>query len=289
MSKVEIVKPQKWFKELKWFLRVPICLLAVFWSSSCATIGKTNNPEELTRTFERATIVIPKHINPNDPLSSKRVLTDEVRYIKKELDNIPSGSDIRLIIYMHGCGTSGGMNDFRLFHFLANNGYAILAPNSFARKYKPRSCDPETYTGGFHRGVLGFRIAEAQYAYEAAKKMPWVDKQNIFMMGYSEGGITTAKFPNGGLAGRIILGWTCNAGWPEYDGISGPRDVPVLAVVASNDPWFMHPSLSGHCGDSFFAKRNIESIVIDADLHAIYTLTRVRYKILQFLQKNRRF
>ncbi|MBT8350981.1 MAG: dienelactone hydrolase family protein, partial [Deltaproteobacteria bacterium] len=236
------------------------------------------------------TIVIPKHINPDDPLSSIRVLTDEVRYVKKELDNIPSGSAIPLIIYMHGCGGSGGIDDFRTFHFLANKGYAVLAPNSFAREYKPRSCDPETYTGGFHRGVLGFRLAEAQYAHEAVKKMPWVDKQNIFMMGFSEGGITTAKYRHGGLAGRIILGWTCNTTWSEYSGISGPRDVPIFAAVASNDPWFKDPSLSGHYRDySLFAKRDIESIVIDADCHAIHTLTSVRYKILLFLQINRRF
>jgi dienelactone hydrolase len=282
MNMVVGVKPKKRL------IGISICFLAAFWSSSCATMNKTNNPEELARTFDRATIVIPKHLNPDDPLSSKRVLTDEVINIKKELDNIPSDSAIPLIIYMHGCG-GGGLIDYRTYHFLANNGYAVLAPNSFAREYKPRSCDPETYTGGFHRGALGFRLAEAEYAHEAVKKMPWVDKKNIFMMGFSEGGITTAKYPHGGLAGKIILGWTCNSGWPEYEGISGPRDVPILAVVASNDPWFRRPSLSGHCNDGLFTTRNIESIVIDANYHAVHTLTSVKNKILEFLQTNRSF
>jgi dienelactone hydrolase len=282
MKKVERVKSKKRF------IGISICFLAAFWSSSCAMVNRNNKPEELARTFDRATIVIPKHLNPDDPLSSKRVLTDEVISIKKEIENIPSDRAIPLIIYMHGCDGLG-MIDFRTFHFLARNGYAVLAPNSFARKYKPRSCDPETYKSGFHRGVLGFRLAEAKYAHEAAKKMPWVDKKNIFLMGFSEGGITTAKYPHGGLAGRIILGWTCNAGWPEYEGISGPRDVPILAVVASNDPWFRRPSLSGHCNDGLFTTRNIESIVIDANYHAVHTLTSVKNKILEFLQTNRSF
>ena len=274
---------------MRFFIRVSICFFAAFWSSSCAMLDKTNNPEELARTFERATIVIPKHINPDDPLSSKRVLIDEVMWIKKELDNIPSDSAIPLIIYMHGCYGGGGVNEFRTYRFLAHNGYAVLAPNSYARKSKPISCDPKTYRAGFHRGVLGFRLAEAKYAHEAAKKMPWVDKKNIFLMGLSEGGITTAKYPHGGLAGRIILGWTCNSGiWQEYDGISGPLHEPILAVVASEDPWFTDHWLSGHCGDSPFNKRDIESIVIDADFHDIQTLTSVRNKIMQFLKANRR-
>ena len=258
--------------------------MVVFWPSSCATIKRSNSPEELARTFNNAIIVIPKHDNPHDPFASKRVLVDEVKNVKKTFEGIPADSSIPLIIYMHGCG---GKFDFWMFNFLAHNGYAVLAPNSFAREYKPKSCIPETVTGGLHRGVLSFRLAEANYAHEAIKKMPWVDKKNIFMMGFSEGGITTAQYPHGGLAGRIILGWTCNAGWPEYDGISGPRDVPILAVVASGDPWFRDPSLSGDCSDTLFPRKHIESIVIDTDYHAIHSLTSVKDRILRFMVAKR--
>ena len=280
MTDVEIVKPQKWF------VGVSIFFLVAFWSISCATINSAHNPEELARTFNSAIIVVPKHLNSHDPFALKRVLVDEVKNVKKTLENIPDDSAIPMIIYMHGCG---GRFDYWLYNFLAHNGYAVLAPNSFAREYKPKSCNPKTYTGGLHRGALHFRLAEANYAHEAIKKMPWVDKKNIFMMGFSQGGITTAKYPHGGLAGRIILGWTCNSGWPGYDGISGPRDVPILAVVASNDPWFRRPSTSGDCSDALFPRNYIESIVIDADHHDIHSLTIVKDKILRFLQSNRRF
>jgi dienelactone hydrolase len=282
------VKSQKWIEGMERFLQVSICFLAAFWLSSCATMRAANNPEELVRAFDRAIIAIPsKYLNQNDFSTSGGMLWGRVEDVRDELDKIPADSEIPLVIYMHGCAGIG-MSALRDIGFLARNNYAVLAPDSFARKYKPKSCDPWTYTGGLHRGVLGFRLAEARYAHEVAKNLPWVDKRNISMMGFSEGGITTAKYPHGGLAGRIILGWTCTSGWPEYSGISGPRHEPILAVVASNDPWFTSPWTSGHCRSSLFFRRNLESIVVDVNFHAVQTLPEVQKKILQFLEVNKR-
>ena len=189
---------------------------------------------------------------------------------------------------MHGCyGRSP--NDFPIFQFLARNGYAVLAPDSYAREYRPISCDPESFRGGLFRGALSFRLAEAKYAYDEAKKMQWVDKKNIFMMGFSEGGIATAKYSHGGLAGKIIIGWTCNHLWPEYSGISGPQDEPILAVVASKDPWFASPFVYGYCRNPPFSKRDLESIVIESNFHAVHIFTSVKNKILQFLQEHKRY
>jgi len=143
-----------------------------------------NNPEELVRTFDRAIIAIPsKYLNPDD-FSTSWCMWGLVENVRDELDKIPADSEIPLVIYMHGCAGMG-ISGRRDIEFLARNNYAVLAPDSFARKYKPKSCDPRTYTGGLHRGVLGFRLAEARYAHEVARNLPWVDKRNIFMMGFS--------------------------------------------------------------------------------------------------------
>jgi len=281
------VKPQKWIEGMVRFLQVSICFLAAFWLSSCATMRAANNPEELVRTFDRAIIAIPsKYLNPDDFYTSWG-MWGLVENVRDELDKIPADSEIPLVIYMHGCG---GMrySALRDIEFLARTNYAVLAPDSFARRYRPKACNSGTYTGGLFRGVLGFRLAEARYAHEKAMTLPWVDKRNIFMMGFSEGGVTVAKYGRGSLAGRIILGWTCNAGWHEYDGISGPRDEPILAIVASNDPWYTNPWNLGHCGSSMLFRRNAESVVVDVNFHRVQSLPEVQEKILQFLEVNRR-
>ena len=270
------------------FLQVSICFLAAFWLSSCATMRAANNPEELVRTFDRAIIAIPsKYLNPDDFSTSWGMLWGRVQYDRDELDKIPADSESPLVIYMHGCDGMG-ISALRDIEFLARNNYAVLAPDSFARRYRPKACNSRTYTGGLFRGVLGFRLAEARYAHEKAMTLPWVDKRNIFMMGFSEGGVTVAKYGRGGLAGRIILGWTCNAGWHEYGGISGPRDEPILAVVASNDPYYTNPWNLGHCGSSMLFRRNAESIVVHVNFHRVQSLPEVQEKILQFLEVNRR-
>jgi poly(3-hydroxybutyrate) depolymerase len=249
-------------------------------------MGTTNAPDELARTLDEAFVAIPAEYFKWE-IPSGMFTFGRMKNVAQDLGKIACDKKIPLVIYLHGCAGLGysSSHDIR---FLLRKGYAVLAPSSFARKYKPQSCDPKTYTGGLHRGVLDFRLAEASYAHEAAKNLPWVDKRNIFVMGFSEGGITTAKYRRGGLAGRIILGWTCNAGWPEYNGISGPRDEPILAVVASNDPWFANPWNSGHCGSSMLFRRNAESVVVDVNFHHVQSLPEVQEKILQFLEVNRR-
>jgi len=252
---------------------------------SCATIGihdHANDPEELARTLHKAVISIPDFYFKSDEFPAQAVFGN----VKEDLAKIPNGVKMPLIIYMHGCSGLGYSSDDDI-DFLVQNKYAVLAPDSFARNYKPRSCLPSTHTGGLHRGVLSYRLAEAKYAHEVAKTLPWVNQRNIFMMGYSEGGITTARYGHGGLAGRIILGWTCNAGWSEYDGLAGPKDEPILAVVASRDPWFTESWLLGHCGEYMSARSNSESVVIDASIHHVHALKDIQKKITQFLEANR--
>lgn len=268
------------------FLQLSFSFLILFWLNACATMDIANAPDELARTLDDAIVAIPARYFKWD-VPSGMFTKGRTKDVLQDLTKIAAEKKIPLVIYLHGCAGFGSASNHDI-NFLLNNGYAVLAPNSFARKYKPQSCDPNTYTGGFHRGVLYFRLAEATYAHEAAKNLPWVDKRNIFMMGFSEGGITTAQYRRGGLAGRIILGWTCNSGVPEKRGISGPRDEPILAVVASNDPWFRDPSYSGHCGNWTSFRRNVESVVVNVNFHHVQSLPEVKEKILKFLELNRR-
>lgn len=277
-------------------LRLSICFLSVIWVNGCAAIGAINDPDELSRTLDKAFVGIPLTYSelpaPAGTEAILKIIGDEfvigaMKDVMHDLGNIPDRMKIPLVIYMHGCAglTGDERGDVR---FLVRNNYAVIAPDSFARIFRPKSCDPYTYTGGLFRDVLGFRLAEARHAHEFANRLPWVDKQNIFMMGFSEGGIATARYSRGGLAGRIILGWTCNSGWPEYAGISGPKDDPILAVVASNDPWFTIPAIMGDCGDFMLFRSNSESVAINTRLHAVQSLPEVRGRILQFLKANGR-
>lgn len=151
------------------------------------------------------------------------------------------------VVYLHGCS---GINTLSLktADLLAAAGYLVFLPDGFARRHKPVSCVAREHKGSLHRDVLGWRHAEADYALKQAKTLRAVDPARIFLIGLSEGAIAIATYVGEALTGRVIEGWTCHAGWPEYRGLQAPAQEAVLALSSENDPWFQIPVLRGDCG-----------------------------------------
>jgi len=253
---------------------------------ACAAITSVVDPDELDRTLDNALLEIPiMYLKKGTSTSLGGYFKD----VRPEFDKISSEKKIPLVIYLHGCAGID-FETLRDMEFLARNNYAVIVPDSFARNFRPKGCDPHAKKGGFFRGVLAMRLAEARHAHEVAKTLPWVDKHKIFMMGHSEGGIATAKYARGGLAGRIIMGWNCHAGWTEYAGISGPRDEAIISFVASKESWLKSPNSYGDCGSFMGFRPNSESIVVDVSkpTHWVGYDPDVQKKILQFLKANSR-
>lgn len=151
------------------------------------------------------------------------------------------------IVYLHGCDGIGPIGT-KTADLLASAGHLVIVPDSFARRNKPTSCEPATQRGGLHREVLGWRQAEANLALARARTLPGSDARPLVLMGFSEGAIAAATYVGQPLDARVIEGWTCHAGWPEYHGLNAPAAEAVLALVAQHDPWFTDPALRGDCG-----------------------------------------
>ena len=199
-----------------------------------------------------------------------------------------------VVIYMHGCSGIWSGTKTRI-GFLARNGYAAIAPASFARLKYPRSCRPDTHQGGLYRPTLKMRQNDAGYAIAKAKTLPWVDTSNVFLMGLSQGGITTATFsssrPEHSLRARIVEGWTCRAGWTEYGGINAPETEPVLTLVGAEDPWFKNYWNRGSCGPYLNRANGSRSVVYSTGRlktrHELLEAREVQQTILDFLNAHR--
>ena len=197
------------------------------------------------------------------------------------------------VIYLHGCsgiwpGTLTRIN------FLARNGYAVIAPASFARLKYPRSCRTDTHEGGLYRPILGMRQNDAGHAIASAKVLPWVDSENVFLMGLSEGGITTATFAGSGrehaVRARVVEGWTCQSGWPEQAGINAPSSEPVLTLVGAKDPWFQNPWNKGTCRPFLDGLNGSRSVVYDTGYlqsrHELLEDAEVQQTVLDYLREH---
>ncbi len=194
------------------------------------------------------------------------------------------------VIYLHGC--SGiWQGTYRRVEFLAANGFLVIAPASMARLKYPLSCDPAAHRGGFYRPTLAMRQFDAGYAIARARTLPQVDPDNIFLVGLSQGAIATATFRAANPAqkprARVVEGWTCHAGWPEYAGIAAPADEPVLTLVAARDPWFRNAWTRGDCGADLDPANGSRSVVYADDplagRHELLEAAAPRRAVLDFL------
>lgn len=240
-----------------------------------------SDPAELQRTWDAALVRIPLG-------SSKFVETSMAKL--DGVSNLPK-KKFPTVIYLHGC--SGiWKGTYRRIDFLAKNEFAVIAPASFARKKYPQSCDPAKHKGGMYRPTLKMRQLDAEHAIRKAKKLAWVDPRNVFLMGLSQGGITTATFhskdPAASVRARVVEGWTCHAGWEEYKGIKAPASEPVLTLVGEGDPWFQNPATRGDCGKYLSPNNGSESVVFRTgrlrNRHELMEASEVQKKVLAFLR-----
>ncbi len=137
------------------------------------------------------------------------------------------------------------------------------------------------------------RLFDAGYAIEKARTLAWVDSDNVFLMGLSEGGITAATFfspdKSKRVNARVVEGWTCNVGWREYHGIGAPESEPVLSLLGENDPWFRSYN-KGDCG-RWMSKTNGSRSVVYSDWslrsrHRLMESKKVQKVTLEFLRSH---
>jgi dienelactone hydrolase len=222
-------------KIAKHALAAVLALAALLWAPPHAGAAD----EELQRTWGKAWVYAPA----GNTAGYKKIDTGGLAAYLSSLPSAPQA----VILYGHGCD---GLSEISATtgRYLAQAGYLVVEPDSFARKDKPVSCQPVRHQGGLHRAVLAWRQAEIKYAFEQVEKITGLAGLPIILMGHSEGAITVATIGDLPAAGRIIEGWTCHAGWPEYRGLAAPPEQPVLAISSEKDPWFRDPELAGDCG-----------------------------------------
>ena len=241
-----------------------------------------SDPEELERVWIAAIVRIPTH---------------DRKYLSSVMKDLGERVDTRkrypTIIYLHGC-SGVWQGTYTRLNFFASSGFAVIAPISFARSKYPQSCDIQKHKGGMYRHTLKMRQYDADYAIKKAKQLPWVDASNIFLVGLSQGGITTATFsskdPKLSINARVIEGWTCHAGWAEYKGINAPKNEPVLSVVGEKDPWFQNEWTRGDCGS--FMKNDISKSIVFREgylstRHELLEDQGVQKIVIEFLEEHK--
>ncbi len=210
--------------------------------------GRISEAEsDIARTFDRAYVIMPARDG-----GASLVTRMDGAPLRKYLAGA-RGLKFPTILYVHGCAGLSGLTPLRA---MARRGFAVIAPDSFSRRFRPRQCDPIRKTGGKNVYVFDFRAAEISYALHRFKRLSWVDRKRLFLVGVSEGGLAVAQYRGDEFRARVIAEWTCH-GAPLVRGLAAPPDEPVLAVVRANDPFYTRYKRGGQRGDcgAFFGPR----------------------------------
>jgi dienelactone hydrolase len=146
-----------------------------------------------------------------------------------------SAGTLPVVIHAHG---SGPFADQVFQKSITGAGYLFIAPNSHAAEGRPTHDIPKSSTE-IYEAVHIFRQAEISYAIEKVLALPFVDKGNVFLVGSSEGGLATARYPGSEFKGRVVMGWTCEAGYfTDHPDIGAHPKDPFLNIVGYHDEYF---------------------------------------------------
>ena len=240
-------------------------LLLIVLGAFCA-FADDRDESDVFLSWDKAQVYVPG--------SSKAITPDKVKVHKPA----------PVVIYLHGCA---GFNSesANWGEYLSSIGYIVVQPDSFAWRTES-NCDTKTKKFGAFPKAHSMRQQEIRFALDAAGKSSWADRNNIFLMGFSEGGTAAARTKLTGFSGIIITGWRCtNAKNPNFDGIFAPKETPILTVEWNKDDW-QNDATKGSCSDKFGDRPKATQLLLPGNGHPVFDQAKARDAVEKFLKEN---
>jgi dienelactone hydrolase len=215
----------------------------------------------------------------------KAVVYEPDSIFSKSIDFLNQPSKYPVLIYLHGC--TGLNDDSREWaRTIKNLGFIVVQPDSFAIPGRRSNCDPTHQRRQTLEGFDSFKLRnqELRYARNELLKLSWLDKNKIYLMGHSEGGMTVSRTPVEGFRAVIASGYWCNKRLEIKHG-----DAPFLFLNWEDDPWFRdraenrNPKL---CERLAKIRGVSEQVLLPGQGHATSLSAEAKLAVKKFLQTN---
>jgi dienelactone hydrolase len=248
----------------------------------------TDDPVQLAKTWDNGFVFVPGAV-----IGGYTYGRMNMPKVAARLAALPADVRYPLIVFLHDAGgVTGAVN--RLLKSLESENFAVVLPDSYARDGRRTDCEGKPWNPencAMAPDIYLARRAELLYAVEAARHLPWVDQQNVFLAGSGEGAIAVALW--GGeveVSGYVVANWTCTApaelAWAA--GLRVPSDRPTLALATRGHRWSGRPGWDGRCADQAAADAALTSVTIDSGLRNVFQLPEARRALIEFLYANLR-
>lgn len=197
---------------------------------------------------------------------------------------------VPVVVFMHGSSGLGLKAIGEWQQWLAEQGIASVAPDSFAlpdRLTYKSPISPDIY-----ERIHALRLSEVSLATQALRQAPWADPQRWVLAGTSEGAAAVARYKGQEFLGRIVFSWSCeNNYFVRGHGTALPDDKPVLNIISSTDPyfspansWLGNPTAAGHCAAALRNSKQASIVLIPGAPHTVLNLPAARHPVAGFLR-----
>jgi dienelactone hydrolase len=239
----------------------------------------SHTPDSLRKLVREAQVALPAAANGGTAFFGK-------------FKDVPATATTRVpvVVFLHGSSGLGLAAIGEWQRWLATQGFASVAPDSFAlpgRLTYKSPVDKATYER-IH-ALRGSEIAPTLAALSAA---PWADSARLALAGTSEGATSVARHSGAGFRGRILYAWSCEDNYfSAAHRTTLPPEQPVLNVISLTDPffspangWIGNAQARGHCGDALKAHKNAAVVLMAGAPHTLLMLPAARHATAGFLQ-----
>ncbi len=239
-------------------------------------------PAALARSWERSLIFVPGEAFGR--FTFGLLGSDRVR---ERLAALPSGRRYPLVIVLDYRADAAGGETGLLEEFEVENLAALflpdVAPRGRAGDCSDAGCvlSPEIYLA---------RRAEMIHAVNRARRLPWVDRDKVFLVGVGEGGAVVALW--GGevsVKAYAVANWTCTAPaearW--FDGLRTPAERPVLLINSRATLWSGRDGWDGACTERANGHSGARVVSVGSSVKNAFTLPSGRRALIAFLQEQR--
>jgi dienelactone hydrolase len=132
------------------------------------------------------------------PTPQPAPLTGRLDKLTGLLDRLSATASVPVVVYAHDCAGLGP--ELAVWaDRLARHGYAVIAPDSFARSGRAPTCAPGV-------DALLTREAEIRYALRQVRTQSWVRQRAVFLLGVGQGATIAARGATGAVTGTVIIG-----------------------------------------------------------------------------------
>ncbi len=195
----------------------------------------------------------------------------------------------KTLLYIHG---SSGLykGDVYRKYIVEELEFIFFAPDSYQIKNRPTYNTPAKTSA--YTKVHKIRVAEIDYNHKKLKKLNFVDNDNIFLMGNSEGGLAVAIFKASSFRGRIVTAFSCESSYFYKNfKLGSKKDKPFLNIIGTHDEYFAKGTtlnkkykVKGNGIEKLKNYENAKVVILPKAKHNLTSNIYVKDEILNFLK-----